>query len=207
MVDFDYKKSWLLENEAVALHPLQTSHLSGLGDIANDPVIWNYLLEDGQTPEALEAYVRQALDERKNEVSYPFTVIDKATGKVAGTTRLYEINLTLGTLKVGHTWYGADFRGSGVNANVKYLLFEFAFESLHVARIGFGVHQENRRSMKALQKVGTSREGLLRSYLPNTVNVSDPRRYDIVLFSLLREEWEDGVQNSLHRTISKQLHA
>jgi len=127
-VGFDFTKEWILENSEVTLRPLEIAHAAELHGISDDPVIWAYLMEQGQTFQDLDKYITCAVEERKNRVSYPFVVIDKPTGRIAGTTRLYEMNQTLGSVKVGHTWYGASFRGSGINTAVKCLLFEFVFE-------------------------------------------------------------------------------
>jgi RimJ/RimL family protein N-acetyltransferase len=42
----------------------------------------------------------------------------------------YDINLEFKTLLLGFTWYGKQFRGTGLNKHCKYLLLQFAFETL-----------------------------------------------------------------------------
>jgi RimJ/RimL family protein N-acetyltransferase len=54
-------------------------------------------------------------------------------GKYAGSTRFYDINLEFKTLLLGFTWYGKQFRGTGLNKHCKYLLLQFAFELLEWA--------------------------------------------------------------------------
>ena len=152
---------------------------------------------------SLDNYLNQAMQERERGVAYPFVVFDKTTQEIAGTTRLYEFNAVLGNVKIGHTWYGKKSRGRGLNKSVKYLLFEFLFDQLGVARIGFGVHEKNRRSIAALVKMGISREGALRKFLPNTLDGAGSQRFDIILFSLLKGEWDRNVREMLRLAITK----
>jgi [ribosomal protein S5]-alanine N-acetyltransferase len=46
-------------------------------------------------------------------------------------------------------------------------------------------HPENVRSLRALEKIGFTREGVLRGW-----HVHRGERRDVVMLSLLREEWE-----------------
>ncbi|MEM8599779.1 MAG: GNAT family N-acetyltransferase, partial [Bacteroidota bacterium] len=179
---FDYRKTYVLEDDVVRLSPLQASHIEALRPVAADPRVWTYFLEHGCGEPHLTRYVHAAIAQREAGHAYPFAVHDQASGRIAGLTHLYELNPSLGTLKLGHTWLGTDFHGTGLNTHAKALLFAFAFDTLGAARIGFGVHGDNARSLRALDKVGVQREGVLRSYLPRP----DGSRADLVLLSLLR---------------------
>ena len=186
VLDFNFKDHYAMENQRVKLVPLNVEHIEPLTKISNDPVIWRYLLEDGAAPEALKQYVMEALEERRYAKSYPFAVYDKHTQCYAGTTRLYEVNPVFRHLKVGHTWYGKAFRGTGINAACKKLLFHFVFEQLNFVRIGFGVHGDNVPSLRALRKMGIQQEGQLRDFFPGS---GEKDRVDLVLLSLLKKEF------------------
>jgi RimJ/RimL family protein N-acetyltransferase len=66
---------------------------------------------------------------RENKTQFPFIVFDKKLGKYAGSTR-FDINLEFKTLLLGFTWYGKQFRGTGLNKHCKYLLLQFALKLL-----------------------------------------------------------------------------
>ena len=68
------------------------------------------------------------------------------------------------------------------------------FETLGLYRVGFGASAENLISIRAMESVGCKKEGLLRSFLPN---VKGDGRTDIVLLSLLREEWQQYARAAL----------
>ena len=187
MAIFNFSKKIILENDLVKLSPLKKKHTSQLAEISNDETIWKYLFEKGKKKKHLSTYIKTAVQNRKHRKEYPFVIFDKTKKSIAGTTRLYDINPNWKTLKLGHTWLGASFRGTGLNKNCKYLLFQFVFEKMKMERIGFGVHEENLGSVKALEKVGVRQEGILRSFLPK---VNSEGRADLFLFSILKQEWE-----------------
>ncbi len=191
---FDCSKDYILENHIVKLSPLQLNHIDLLADISKEDAIWTYFLETGQGKEKLKGYIQSAIQSRQMNQQYPFVVFDKRTNKFAGITRLYEYNQELGSIKMGHTWIGKEFWGTGLNKQYKFLLFKFIFESLNLERIGFGVHSENLRSIRALNSIGCQQEGVLRNFLKS---ISGETRVDLILFSLLKKEWEDKVKNTL----------
>jgi RimJ/RimL family protein N-acetyltransferase len=65
---------------------------------------------------------------RENKTQFPFIVFDKKLGKYAGSTR-FMISI-LNSLLLGFTWYGKQFRGTGLNKHCKYLLLQFALKLL-----------------------------------------------------------------------------
>ena len=127
------------------------------------------------------------------EKMYPFIVWDKRTGEYAGSTRFYDINLPFKTLQLGYTWYGERFRGTGLNKHCKYLLLEFAFETMDMLRVEFRADNTNLRSIAAMKSIGCKVEGVLRQDVPK---VTGGRRDSIVL-SILKEEWLNEVKHNL----------
>ena len=116
---------------------------------------------------------------------------------MAGMTRLYNISNELGNLKIGHTWYGKAFQGTGLNKNCKYLLFEFLFDQLLFHRIGFGANAKNDISIRAMKSVGAQVEGHLRAFIPK----KSGERTDIVLLSILKNEWNNSIRNKLQQQL------
>jgi RimJ/RimL family protein N-acetyltransferase len=186
----------VLENDRVKLRLLQKEDAENLLEFSlNEPEIWKFGLITAAGKENLDNYITVALKALQiNE--FPFIVFDKKTNKYAGSTRFYDINLKLKTLQLGYTWYGKDFQGTGLNQNCKYLLLQFAFETLNVERVEFRADNNNAKSIAAMKSIGCQVEGILRNNMP-TLN-SDIRRDSIVL-SILRDEWFDNVKESLEK--------
>ncbi|MBQ4802729.1 GNAT family N-acetyltransferase [Aquimarina sp. MMG015] len=198
MKALDFSKEYILENDNVRLAPLHLDHVKNLLKISNDPDIWTYLLEKGNEYKQLLTYVSKAVDNRKIEKEYPFIVYDKTKKAYAGTTRFYNYSKELGVIKLGHTWYGKDFRGTQLNKNCKYLLLEFTFDNLELERIGFGAHIENETSIAAMKSIGCKEEGILRSFIPS---LNGEGRVDIILFSILKNEWQAFVKSKLSQKL------
>lgn len=195
----DFTKFYQLENEYVRLSPLKRKHSSHLKNLSTDADIWTYFLEKGQGGKAFESYINYAFRQHSLTKEYPFIVFDKRTQRYAGTTRFYEYSRNLKTIKLGHTWYGKDFRGTGINKHCKFLLFEFAFEKLKVERVGLEAYATNTISIAAMKSVGCQLEGLLRNSLPT---IDGKGRTDCVLFSILRDEWLNGEKIKLENKMN-----
>lgn len=183
---FNFLEDYILENNRVKLSPLRSTHIDELVSISEESDLWTHFIEKGNGRKNLEAYINKTIKNRTLKKEYPFIVFDKKNGKYAGTTRFYEYSQELKNIKLGHTWYGKEFRGTGLNKHCKYLLFQFVFDTLELERIGFGASSDNKISIAAMQSAGCKKEGVLRSFLPSSIN---SKRADIVLLSILKEEW------------------
>jgi len=191
----DLSQNTILEDETVLLRPLQQSDVENLLEISvNEPETWEYSLVRANGKENLVHYIQIALDARENKTEFPFVVFDKKSGKYAGSTRFYDINLPFKTLQLGYTWYGKQFRGTGLNKHCKFLLLQFAFETLGMERVEFRADNNNQRSIAAMKSIGCKVEGVMRRNMP-TLD-SEVRRDSIVL-SILRNEWFDEVRGNL----------
>ena len=191
----DFSQNTILEDDFVLLRPLQESDLENLLEISlNEPETWKYSLVGADGKENLENYIQIALKARENKTEFPFIVFDKKSGKYAGSTRFYDINLGFKTLQLGYTWYGKNFRGTGLNKHCKFLLLQFAFENLGMERVEFRADNNNKRSIAAMKSIGCKVEGVLRNHMPTSG--SDVRRDSIVL-SILRNEWFEEVKENL----------
>ena len=185
----------ILEDETVLLRPLLESDFENLLEFSiNEPDTWKYSLVQANGKENLEKYIQIALKAKENGTEFPFIVFDKKSGKYAGSTRFYDINLEFKTLQLGYTWYGGAFRGTGLNKHCKFLLLQFAFETLGVERVEFRADNNNERSIAAMKSIGCKVEGVLRNHMPTLG--SDARR-DSIILSILKNEWFDDVKENL----------
>ncbi|MFV8270456.1 GNAT family N-acetyltransferase [Flavobacterium sp. GT2N3] len=189
----------ILEDEMVLLRPLQESDVENLLEISiNEPDTWKYSLVQANGKENLEKYIQIAIKGREKGMEFPFIIFDKKSGKYAGSTRFYDINLEFKTLQLGYTWYGGAFRGTGLNKHCKFLLLQLAFETLGIERVEFRADNTNERSIAAMKSIGCKVEGVLRSHMPTLE--SDVRR-DSIILSILRNEWFMDVKENLKRRL------
>ncbi|MEO0895066.1 MAG: GNAT family N-acetyltransferase [Bacteroidota bacterium] len=199
---FDFTETYILENELVRLSPFEETHVEDLFLLSQEEAIWTYFIEEGMGRENFRKYVDAALLAKKDGREYPFVITDARTNLMAGMTRIYDLNLSLGHAKIGHSWIGIPFQGTAVNKASKYLLCQFLFEEMGLERVGFGISEENRVSLSAVKSIGAIEEGRLRSFLPA---IHDQGRVDIVLMSMLKQEWEESVKNMLQQKLQSWL--
>jgi len=195
---FNCQQEYILENDVVLLRPLLEDDFLHLVCFSkNEPDLWYYSLVPADSEKNLKVYIDAAIRARTEGKEYPFIVFDKRTGKYAGSTRFYDIQLQHKTLQLGYTWYGKTFQGTGLNKNTKFLLLQFAFETIGVERVEFRADHNNKRSINAMKAIGCIEEGVLRS---NCVAASGIRRDSIVL-SILSHEWFDTVKTQLQKQL------
>ena len=198
-MNFDLFSEILLEDERVLLRPLEatdTKYLMGIS--LQEPETWEFSLVKADGLANLEKYIRLALKAKENGKEFPFIIYDKQSEKYAGSTRFYDINFEFKTLQLGYTWYGKDFRGTGLNKHCKYLLLRFAFETLGMERVEFRADANNQRSIAAMKRIGCTVEGILRSHM--STNTPEIRR-DSIILSILKDEWFDKVKMNLEKQL------
>ena len=146
----------------------------------------------------MKIYIEKAIEGRISKNTYAFIVYDKRTNQYAGSTRFYDIQIENASLQLGFTWYGKEFQGTGINKKCKYLLLEFAFDTLKMERVEFRADNENQRSINAMKSIGCVVEGVVRS---NTYKTNGDRRDSIVL-SILTDEWNNTIKHKLEANAS-----
>lgn len=175
----------ILENEKVLLLPFENERNSELKEIIFDDEIWKYMGMYVRNDSDFENYIQNTLKQKTDGICYPFLIIDKASNKVAGSTRYGYLNHDSQKCEIGWTWYGTAFQGTGLNKACKYELLNFGFENIQFRRIQFSADLENKKSQKAIEKLGALKEGIFR----NNYIDAEGKSKDDVYYSIILEEW------------------
>ncbi len=194
----DFTKDYILENKRALLRPLYKSDFENLLPFSLfEPELWKFSVQQADSEEKLNIYIENALlaKEKKNE--YPFIIFDKQTQQYAGSTRFYDVQSEHQTLQLGYTWYGKAFQKTGLNRHCKFLLLQFAFETLDMKRVEFRADYRNKNSINAMKAIGCKEEGVLRSHLILPGN----ERRDSIILSILKDEWFNSVRENLLKKI------
>ena len=200
LAPFDCNFNYVLENERVRLEPLNGNNNTQLLHFAiNEPNIWTFSIVPMAGERNFKKYIAEALFCKAHNTCYPFIVFDKKTQEYAGSTRFYDIQLNNKSLLIGSTWYGTKFQGTGLNKNCKYLLLEFAFETMGIERVEFRADKNNERSIAAMKGIGCTVEGILRSNVPNATG----GRRDSIILSIIRHEWVSHLKEELKKKINE----
>lgn len=198
--NLNFQEDYILEDERVLLRPLKNEDWTNLLSIAlNEPDTWKYSLLSAAGEDGLKNYIKIAMQAKESGKEYPFIVFDKKLQRYAGSTRFYDINLPFKTLLLGYTWYGKDFRGTGLNKHCKFLLLSFAFEKLGIERVEFRADNNNEKSIAAMKSIGCKVEGVLRNNQPTR---DEEIRRDSIILSIIKEEWFGGTKESLAKKLA-----
>jgi RimJ/RimL family protein N-acetyltransferase len=103
--------------------------------------------------------------------------------------RMNEAN---GRLEIGGTFYATRVQRTGVNTEAKRLLLGHAFEALGCGCVQIRTDSLNRRSQAAIERLGATKDGVLRGHQ----RMPDGRTRDSVVYSVLAHEWP-GVRLNL----------
>lgn len=185
-----------LETDKVLLRPLQHLDIASFTPLAKDESLWKYFTFLLDYPAELQRWVEAALQEREEGKRIPFTIIEKATDNICGSTSFGSISYFDKRIEIGWSWLGKQYQGTGINFHAKFSLLSYAFDVLNWERVEIKTDNLNERAKQGLRKIGAKEEGVLRSHMQMPLN----RRRDSVYFSILKNEWP-AVKNTIFKEI------
>jgi len=148
-----------LEGQRICLRPLQLSDADALVNAAQDGELWNLTVTVVPSPTTVDSYLKKALDGRDAGTVLPFVIVLKDTGEVIGSTRFWKIDRLNRKLEIGSSWICARWQKTFVNTEAKYLMLQYAFETLDCVRVQFTTDENNQKSRNAILRLGAQQEG------------------------------------------------
>ena len=172
-----------LSGHGVRLEPLQREHVAALQDAVDDGDIGaiNYVNVPGR--EGIPAWIEHALAMRDAGRELPFAIV--ADGRVVGSTRFYDIDLSVPTLAIGYTFHAASVWRTHVNTANKRLMLGYAFDTLGAQSVFFHTSHQNLRSRAAIERLGAKLDGILRAWKRH----KDGSLRDTYTYSITAPEW------------------
>ena len=181
-------KPIVLTGKHVRLEPMTEAHIPALAEIGVGQNFWHFMLYGEMSSETnMRGWVMDILERAKKGGDLPFVAIQLSSGRVAGATRYLNIMPKDRGLEIGGTWYGPEFQRTAVNTECKYLLLSHAFETLGCIRVQLKMDLRNERSQKAIERIGATKEGVLRNHMI----LPDGRYRHSVFYSILDTEWSE----------------
>jgi RimJ/RimL family protein N-acetyltransferase len=177
----------------VSLLPMDLQYLEALQEAVKDGALWKLWYTIVPTPEAMEAFIKRALQEYQEGISLPFVIKRKSDDRIVGSTRFMNIEKDVRRLEIGTTWYSKSVQRSPVNTECKLLLLQHAFENLECLAVEFRTHRLNEQSRRAIARLGAQQDGILRNHRIS----SNGTLRDTVVYSITNYEWESVKSNLL----------
>ncbi|MES2704591.1 MAG: GNAT family protein [Bacteroidota bacterium] len=193
----------VLEGERVRLVPLDHSHIDKLVPVARHEQIWRHISMNGADESKMRSHLQSAILRRATGEQYPFTVIDKKTGGIIGSTFFHNIFPEHRKLEIGWTWYDPAYWRTGYNRECKLLLLTYCFETMKAIRVQLQTDATNERSRKAILGIGATFEGILRR---ERIRESGVFR-DTAMYSIISEEWDEVKQQLVSSIRFNETHA
>ena len=176
-------KNPFLVGTKVYLRPLEREDAPLLQPWFNDPEVARNLLR--HRPLSLreeEAFLEQI---GRSEHDLALGIVVRATDQLIGSTGFHHINS-----KDRHCSFGICIGekgewGKGYGTEATALMVQYAFDTLNLNRVWLHVHEFNARGVRAYEKAGFKREGVLRQSC-----YREGRYWDTIVMAILRDEWE-----------------
>ncbi len=187
----------VLETGRAILRPIEPADFETFLALARqDEEMWKYFSLNLGDETQLRRWMDIAFADKDAGTRRPFTIIDKKTGAIAGSSSMGNISYYDLRLEIGWSWLGKDFRSTGLNKHAKFAMMRYAFEQLNFERVEFKTDVENLRARQGLRNVGGIEEGILRSHM----TMWNDRRRTSIFYSVLKNEWP-----GLKETIFKEM--
>ncbi len=157
-----------------------------------DPAVWRWL--SVPAPTSVDDVAAIVIAAQADPARLAWAVV--VDGRAVGSTSYLDIDVALGGLEIGWTWYSPAVWSTAVNPECKLLLLGYAFDDLGVERVLFKTDALNTRSRGALGRLGAQYDGTLR----HSRRRPDGTVRDSAYFSILAAEWpavRDGLQTRL----------
>jgi RimJ/RimL family protein N-acetyltransferase len=116
-----------------------------------------------------------------------FVIAERPSDRPVGLTSLHQIDF-----KDRHASFGimigakGDW-GKGYGTEATALVVGYAFETLNLNRVWLHVREDHERGIRAYEKAGFRKEGVLRQQM-----YREGRYWDLVAMGILREDWAAG---------------
>lgn len=168
-----------LEGETVSLRTVEEEDVPFLRDGVNHPAVRPYV---GQSfPTNLEQERRFFTELNESDAIQALVVADDLP---VGHVELDPVDHEQGVAELAF-WLLPEHRGEGYAKEAAALMVDYAFSELRLHRVGATAFDSNEPSIRLLEKVGFTREGVERenAYV-------DGSYHDTVHLGILEDEWE-----------------
>lgn len=187
----------------VALEPLSFLHVEELVTAASEDRRSYTFTHVPDGPDDMTRYVGMLLAQRDAGVVKPYAQRaigpDETPGRLVGCTRFMEMRFPFGRglpgdpypdeVEIGGTWLAASAQRTAINTEAKLLLMTQAFDVWGVGRVAICTDARNERSRRAIERLGATYEGTLRSHRQSHVLGEGGELRDSAMYSVVSREW------------------
>ena len=175
-----------LLDQNILIRPYRAEDLDALYEAARESIrevsTWLPWCHADYSKEESSAYILSRDEAWSNGSEYSFGIFDARTGAFLGGVGLNQINRMHMMANLGY-WVRSSSTKRGVASKATRLVARFGLEELGLQRIEIVVAVDNWASQRVAEKVGATREGILRKRL-----LIHGRPQDALMYSLVAED-------------------
>ncbi|MCP8615404.1 GNAT family N-acetyltransferase [Salirhabdus salicampi] len=123
---------------------------------------------------------RVAMDDSRIDL----IISTRETNELIGDLALTEIDHINRNAQIRVGIFQKEYRGKGYGTDALSLILEYAFDILHLHRIGLSVYPFNPRGIKSYEKLGFKQEGIIRDEL-----FYNGEYHDSIIMGVLKNEF------------------
>ena len=177
-----------VETERLLLRPLRLRDAADIYAYAQDPRVARYVLWDAHTGVGdSRDYIRWNRQQYRAGLPGSWAMVLRETGRVIGTIGYMSWDGEQSCAELGYS-LGREWWNRGLATEALRTVIDISFRSFPVHRLEAMHETENPASGRVMEKCGMRREGVLRGKIANK-----GAWRDVVLWAMLREDWERGV--------------
>jgi ribosomal-protein-alanine N-acetyltransferase len=176
----------VLRGPSLSLRYLVPDDAPALFELARDPEVTRFFSWGpyGDETEA-RAFIERLERQREAGERLELAIAD-GNDRPIGLTGFSEFSSRDRRATVG-TWLGREHWGSGANNESKALVLSLGFRHLGLQRVTALASPDNRRSLRALERIGFWTEGVLRAW-----HIHDGVPRDVAILRMLRDRFESS---------------
>lgn len=174
-----WRDDLVLAYDDVELRPSTVDDAVGLFTALDSAEVWTHV--KGR-PSSAEQWI-EVIEQARASGRWMWTI--RLGGAVVGTSSFLDLSIVDARVEIGHTTYAREVWGGRVNPAAKLLLLSWAFDEAQMSRVQLKTDIRNVRSQSAIERMGATREGVLRMYQRR----QDDSIRDTVMYSVLMSEW------------------
>ena len=166
------------KQENFRLREWKLTDIASLVKYINNEKIWNNVRDGLPYPYTMldaDKYIRM-VQAQPYVQNFAIEVAGEAVGGV-GIVPLTDVERF--SAEVGY-WLGEDYWGRGITSEAVALLVDYVFRKTEIIRLFASVYEYNPASMKVLEKVGFTRQAILRDAAIKNGRVIDMYYYDLI---------------------------
>ncbi|MBK0402294.1 GNAT family N-acetyltransferase [Adhaeribacter sp. BT258] len=178
-------------SETIMLEPLADHHVAPVFRLIEQNrtnlKTWLQWVDNIHTEADFEQFLQGVKQRIAAKMALPFFI--RHEGEIAGNIGLYHFDHLNKTAAIGY-WLGEAFQGKGIITQACRELIRYGFTELALNRIELKCGIGNHKSQAIPERLGFTREGILRQ-----AELLNGGFQDLYLYSLLKQDWEKHSQH------------